>query len=166
MSTLWRLRTRSTWANQDSWIHSASAAQISLLAVFAGFIVFGTAAMWQWIASREGWSVLPMALVSDVTAGTLAGIFLFMVLRNIRERRLLMLRRLTAIREMNHQIRNALELIQLSAYSTHHQQAIATITNAVDKIQWTLREMLSPAEESEEPALGGGENHEPGAPRQ
>jgi hypothetical protein len=150
MSTLRQLRTRSIWAKEYSWIHSASSAEISLLSVFAGFVVFGTAAMWKWIATREGWLLLPMALVSDVVAGTLAGLFVFVVLRNIRERRLAMLRRLTAIREMNHEIRNALELIQLSAYSTHHQQAIATISNAVDRIQWTLREIVSPTAEAEE----------------
>jgi hypothetical protein len=167
MSTLRRLRTRTTWANQDSWIHSASSAQIALLSVFTGSVVFGTAAMWEWIASREGWSLLPMAMVSNVAAGTLTGIFLFMVLRKIRERRLLTLRRLTAIREMNHEIRNALELIQLSAYSTHHQDAIVAITDAVDRIQWTLREMLAPTEEEEEePASGHGEPQEPGGTKQ
>jgi len=150
MSTLRQLRTRSIWAKEYSWIHSASSAEITLLSAFAGFVVFGTAAMWEWIATREGWLLLPMALVSDVVAGTLAGILIFAVLRSTRERRLAMLRRLKAIREMNHEIRNALELIQLSAYSTHHQQAIATISNAVDRIQWTLREIVSPTAEAEE----------------
>ena len=150
MSTLRRLRTRSIRAKELSWIHSASPAEINLLSAFAGFVVFGTAAMWEWIAAREGWSLLPMALVSDVVAGALSGSFIFAVLRNTRKRRLAMLRRLKAIREINHEIRNALELIQLSAYSTHHQQAIATITNAVDRIQWTLREIVSPTAEAEE----------------
>jgi hypothetical protein len=150
MSTLRHVRTRSIWANEHAWIHSASAAQITLISAFAGFLVCGTAAMWEWIAMREGWSLLPMALVSNVIAGTLTALFVFVVLRNARERRLAMLRRLMAIREMNHEIRNALELIQLSAYSTHHQQAIATITNAVDRIQWTLREIVTPTAEAEE----------------
>ena len=154
MSTLRHLSTRSIRAKELSWIHSASSAEIILLSAFAGFVVFGTAAMWEWIASREGWSLLPMALVSDVVAGTLSGIFIFAVLRNTRERRLAMLRRLKAIREINHEIRNALELIQLSAYSTHHQQAITTISNAVDRIQWTLREMVSPTAEAEETTSG------------
>ena len=152
MSTLRQLRTRSIRPTEDSWIHSASSAEINLVSAFAGFVVFGTAAMWEWLASQEGWSLLPMALVSDVIAGALAGVFILMVLRNIRERRVVMLRRLTAIREMNHEIRNALELIQLSAYSTQHQQAIATITDAVDRIQWTLREILPPTAEGEETA--------------
>jgi hypothetical protein len=138
------------WRNEDSWIYSASAADLGVVAAFAGLVVFGTAAMWEWIAAREGWSLLPMALVSNVIAGTLAGVFLFMVLRNLRERRLLTLRRLAAIREMNHEIRNALEQIQLSAYSTHHQQAIAAITLAVDRIHWTLGEILVPAAEAAE----------------
>jgi hypothetical protein len=154
MSTLSHLRTRIIWAKEYSWIHSASSAEITLISAFAGFVVFGTAAMWEWIATREGWLLLPMALVSDVFAGALSGIFIFAVLRNTRERRLAMLQRLKAIREMNHEIRNALELIQLSAYSTHHQQAIATITNAVDRIQWTLREIVSPTAEAEQTTSG------------
>ena len=154
MSTLRRLRTRSIRAKELSWIHSASSAEINLLSAFAGFVVFGTAAMWEWIASREGWSLLPMALVSDVVAGALSGSFIFAVLRNTRKRRLAMLRRLKAIREINHEIRNALELIQLSAYSTQHQQAIDTITDAVDRIQWTLREIVSPTAEAEETTSG------------
>lgn len=154
MSTLRHVRTRSIEANEYSWIHSASSAQITLISAFAGFLVFGTAAMWEWIASREGWSLLPMALVSDVVAGALSGIFIFAVLRNTRDRLLAMLRRLKAIREINHEIRNALELIQLSAYSTQHQQAIDTITNAVDRIQWTLREIVSPTAEAEESTSG------------
>jgi hypothetical protein len=149
MSTLWHTGTRSIWAKKHSWIYSASSAEIALLSASAGFVVFGTAAMWGWIASREGWSLLPMALVSNVVAGTLAGTFIFAVLRNTRARRLAMLRRLKAIREINHEIRNALELIQWSAYSTHHQQAITTISNAVDRIQWTLREIVSPTAEEE-----------------
>jgi hypothetical protein len=123
---------------------------LGVVAAFAGLVVFGIAAMWEWIAAREGWSLLPMALVSNVIAGALAGVFLFMVLQNLRRRRLLTLRRLAAIREMNHEIRNALEQIQLSAYSTHHQQAIAAITVAVDRIQWTLGEILSPAAEADD----------------
>jgi hypothetical protein len=154
MSTLRQLRTGSISATQDSWIHSASSAAITLVAAFVGFIVFGTAAMWEWIASREGWPLLPMALVSDVIAGTLAAVFIFVVLRNVRERRLVTLRRLTAIRQMNHEIRNALELIQLSAYTTQHQQAIATIANAVDRIQWTLREIVAPTATTDETASG------------
>jgi hypothetical protein len=149
MSTLRQLRARSVWVGEDSWIHSTSSAGVTLVAAFVGFIVFGVAAMWEWIAFQEGWSLLPMALVSDVIAGTLAGIFLFVVLQNARERRLAVAQRLATIREMNHEIRNALELIQLSAYSTHHQQAIATITNAVNRIQWTLREVIRPNKESE-----------------
>ncbi len=148
MSTLRQFRTRSISARQESWVHSASSADIAFVAVFIAFVVFGTAAMWEWIASREGWPLLPMALVSDLIAGTLAGFFVFMVFRNIRERRLVNLRRLKSIHDMNHEIRNALELIEWSAYSTHDQQAIATITKAVDSIQWTLREMVLPTAES------------------
>lgn len=160
MSTLRRLHTRSIRANDDSWIHSASPAGILFLSGLAGFVVFGTAAMWEWLASREGWSLLPMALVSDVIAGGLTAVFIYTVLRNLRQRRLAVLQRLSAIRQMNHEIRNALDLIQLSAYTTQHKQAIAMIKDAVDRIQWTLREIAGPAQ-WEEIAPGRGRPPQP-----
>ncbi len=134
---------------EDSWIYSASSREVILISAFAGFLIFGTAAMWEWIAAREGWPLLPMAFVSDAIAAVMTAFFLFVAMRNLRERRQAILRRVAAIREMNHEVRNALELIQLSAYSTHHEQAIAIITKAVDSIQWTLREIVSPTETEE-----------------
>ena len=116
--------------------------------------------MWEWLASREGWSLLPMALVSDVIAGGLTAVFIYTVLRNLRQRRLAVLQRLSAIREMNHEIRNALDLIQLSAYTTQHKQAIAMIKDAVDRIQWTLREIAGPSQ-WEEIAPGRGRPPQP-----
>lgn len=50
--------------------------------------------------------------------------------------------RLRTIADMNHHIRNALQTIQLSAYSTKDQQAIGEISEAVERIQWALREVL------------------------
>jgi C4-dicarboxylate-specific signal transduction histidine kinase len=43
---------------------------------------------------------------------------------------------------MNHHIRNALQVIELSAHSTRNADAIASITEAVARIEKVLRELV------------------------
>lgn len=50
--------------------------------------------------------------------------------------------RLKVIAEVNHHVRNALEVISLSAYITHDEQAIGHIMEGVNRIDWALREIL------------------------
>ena len=50
--------------------------------------------------------------------------------------------RMQVISEMNHHIRNALQAICLTAESTQNQQCIGVISESVDRIEWTLREIL------------------------
>jgi hypothetical protein len=52
------------------------------------------------------------------------------------------LARLQVIAELNHHVRNALEVISLSAYITHDEEAIRRIMEGVNRIDWALREIL------------------------
>jgi hypothetical protein len=80
----------------------------------------------------EGVSAL---LVAVLTAG----------LMNIADqRREAALLRMQVIAEMNHHIRNALAAISLSLPedTTQNQQSIRVISDSVDRIEWSLREIL------------------------
>jgi two-component sensor histidine kinase len=50
--------------------------------------------------------------------------------------------RLEVIAEMNHHVRNALQVISLSTYSSADQKQLAAIKESVNRIQWALREVL------------------------
>lgn len=52
------------------------------------------------------------------------------------------LARLQVISEVNHHVRNALEVISLSAYITRDEEAIRRIMEGVNRIDWALREIL------------------------
>ena len=52
------------------------------------------------------------------------------------------LARLRVIAELNHHVRNALEVISLSAYITRDEEAIRHIMEGVNRIEWALREIL------------------------
>jgi hypothetical protein len=61
------------------------------------------------------------------------------------------------ISEMNHHVRNALSAITLSTDAIQNQQCIRVISESVNRIEWTLREILlrpKPVAEKERERLG------------
>jgi hypothetical protein len=68
-----------------------------------------------------------------------------------------MMARMQVIAEMNHHIRNALSPISLSLDATEDQQLERVISEAVDRIDWALREILPreiPLEREQQHKLG------------
>jgi signal transduction histidine kinase len=59
-----------------------------------------------------------------------------------QQRHRLMMARMQVIGEMNHHIRNALSPVSLSIDATQNQQLNGVISEAVDRIDWALREIL------------------------
>ncbi|HSB74235.1 MAG TPA: hypothetical protein VLC12_01220 [Terriglobales bacterium] len=81
--------------------------------------------------------------VSDALAALLAGVLFYRILDAGRRRRKLILQRLETIDQMNHHIRNALQVISFTVHANQeHAQEVANIDRAVNRIQWALREIL------------------------
>lgn len=59
-----------------------------------------------------------------------------------RQQRQLTMARMQVIAEMNHHIRNALTPVSLSVDAIDNQQVNRVISEAVNRIQWALREIL------------------------
>lgn len=95
-----------------------------------------------WLMYDAGFSPFGIMLGSDALAAILAFGFIYRILRTLHERRETVRRELRIIGDTNHHIRNALELIQLSAQTTRDQQVMSQIALAIDRIQWVLRELL------------------------
>src|SRR5579863_5830675 len=72
-----------------------------------------------------------------VVAGLTAG---FMDAANQRQEAALL--RMQVISEMNHHIRNALGAISLTTDSIQNHDCVQVISDSVDRIEWTLREVL------------------------
>src|SRR5579872_7414098 len=82
------------------------------------------------------------------------------LLQNAYKARQQALARLQLIAEVNHHVRNALEVISLSAYITRDEEAIRRIMEGVNRIDWALREILP----QEKFPLNAGEPPSPLAP--
>jgi hypothetical protein len=78
--------------------------------------------------------------------GSIAGLLFYQYVRNERSRRDLVRQRMQTIVELNHHIRNALQVIKF--WGVQHQNCILDdaqaqlMKDSVDRIEWALREVL------------------------
>jgi predicted PurR-regulated permease PerM len=126
----------------ESWIYTASRRKLRLVAAGIGAVVFGSAMLLDGVLVRRGRPRTQISAVSNGLMGFITGWFVMRTMEQVCERRENVAAQLKTIADMNHHIRNALQTIQFSAYSTQDQQTIAEISYAVERIQWALREVL------------------------
>src|SRR5262245_7029648 len=99
-----------------------------------------------------------MLLLTNTVTGIVAGGLFYQMFRHARAEREMMRARIVTIAEMNHHIRNALQVIRmLIAYPPDPAQSgrqVKLINESVDRVEWALREILPkyPAGTSAPPA--------------
>ncbi|HWR36608.1 MAG TPA: hypothetical protein VN622_12130 [Clostridia bacterium] len=123
------------------WIRHFTRVQLRIIAIVTTFLCFALLEMIHWLVAPR-WRLEGDYVLPDIVASLLLGILVSRVLSLAWERRQMLLQRLDVIAEMNHHIRNALEMINLSAHQTHDPEAIKRISEASNRIQWALREIL------------------------
>ncbi len=79
------------------------------------------------------------AIISDALLGIAVGLVVLVYERR-QERNLI--RKLEVIRLMNHHVRNSLQVISFAASAPEQESLEAEIRNAVERIEWALREVL------------------------
>ncbi len=84
-------------------------------------------------------------LLAEGVSSIIFGLVLLKWLETIQQRRVEALAQMQRVLEANDRIRNALEMISLSAYVTQNQESIRVISEGVNRIEMVLREVL-PAE--------------------
>ena len=90
---------------------------------------------------REGISRRDLLFLSDVLVGLVAASLVFVLSIYQRHKARIIADRLRVIAEMNHHIRNALQVIAYHAW-TRSEQEIASMNQAVSRITWALQEIL------------------------
>lgn len=120
-----------------------SSGKLMLLAgVLAAVIVFLVGAGLDWFVLHESKSRTVAISVSDTLAAVIAGVLVYRLLQYERDRREQLRQRLEVIAEMNHHVRNALQVISFYGYSTDSEQQLERIREGVNRIQWALKEVL------------------------
>ncbi len=109
-----------------------------LTAVVVGFGVFTVGCIGDVLllaSSEDRW----IALIDDSAIGAFAAV---LVLYYEWRRNAQVRRKLRIIAEMNHHVRNQLEIIEYSAWETHDKAHIERMQRSVGHIEWALREIL------------------------
>ncbi len=109
------------------------AAFVGSSAILADLLLFGT---------NE--RVFLPTLFDSLLTGSVAGALMWAFLTTTAHRRHLVRQRVAEVAELNHQVRNALDVISLRAYLSRHDAPVDEVFQAVDRIQDTL-DRLFPA---------------------
>ena len=86
-----------------------------------------------------------MLILSNSITGLFAGVLFYQLAREERAHRELMRARMKTIAELNHHIRNALQVIKLLGSQQRpalDAMQLQLINDSVDRIEWALREVL------------------------
>lgn len=96
------------------------------------------------ILVKEGVTSTGISLTSNGLTGVVAALFFYSyaVGNNEREHRRVLQERLRTIDDMNHHIRNALQVIKFEASSDKYERSVERIRDSVGRIEWALREIL------------------------
>lgn len=104
---------------------------------------------------KEGVPRTDILIESNLLTGIVASLFYAYFSNSERERRRLVQQRLRTIADMNHHIRNALQIITYAASAQKREDSVEMIRNSVERVEWALREVLpgyAPAPEATAPA--------------
>jgi hypothetical protein len=125
----------------DDWLPSWK--RLGVISLLFALFVFCVCLTLDYLLLVHRDSPVATVEVSDALAGLLAGVLFYKILDAGRRRRKLVLQRLETIDQMNHHIRNALQVISFSVHANQeHAKEVANIDRAVNRIQWALREIL------------------------
>lgn len=86
-----------------------------------------------------------MLIATNTITGIIAGGLFFQVAKHERTQRAMMREKMQTVAELNHHIRNALEIIKLcgaQSESTIDAKQLQLIKESADRIEWALREFL------------------------
>lgn len=119
---------------------------IVITSAMAATLIFLITILFHWLLGEQ-FRLLARESIADLTAAIVVGYLAYLALRAERERLQRAAADLKMIADMNHHIRNALDMLTMSAYGTEDKAAVAVIQKATERITWALREVL-PSPES------------------
>jgi len=110
-------------------------------AIGFGLLVFGVGIFLDILLVDVGTSRPITLLLTNALTGAASGVALWLAARNEIRRRVEESQRMIVLEEMNHHVRNALQAMVLQTYSLDGETA-RELRIAVDRIQWSLTEIL------------------------
>jgi hypothetical protein len=122
--------------------HMKSNLRLALAFLVSFSLIAGVGLGFDRLLLREGVPRLDILLLSNVLTGLVAGALFLQHKLRVREKHRLLEERLQKIAEMNHHVRNALQVVVFYRHQISDPAAGRLIQESIDRIQWTLEEVL------------------------
>jgi hypothetical protein len=124
--------------------HSSGDESVGLVAavLLVGIAVAVAAMAFDRMLIHEGVPRWDLMAISNGLTGLVAGALFWKARSMERARREFVRERLHTISEMNHHIRNALQVISFYCYREQDAQTLEMLRKAVNRIEWALKEVL------------------------
>jgi hypothetical protein len=120
-----------------------------LFATLLGSLVFGAGLVLDVMMLHWGLAGSDALVVSNLLTGVVAGIACWMLMIREREQRDEAVQRLHVISDMNHHVRNALQVIVYYC-SQMEQEPRSETEHAIERIKWSLTAVLPQVQRTEE----------------
>jgi hypothetical protein len=91
---------------------------------------------------RDGVNREVITASANALTGLVVGMMFLEYTRNVQNRRRLVRNRLEVIADMNHHIRNALQVISYGTATHGGKQETEMMRESIERIEWALREVL------------------------
>jgi hypothetical protein len=91
---------------------------------------------------REGVPSIRVMLLSNVLTGIVAGVLFLQNRLRAQERQKLLEQRLQKLADMNHHVRNALQVVSFYRHQISDPEAGRLLQESIRRIEWTLEEVL------------------------
>lgn len=109
--------------------------------VFA-LVVAGVGFGFDRLLIREGVQRAGVLFVSNLLTGVVASVLFLEYRVRAEEKQRLLRDRLKKIADVNHHVRNALQVVAFYQYQAHDPEAARLIRESIERIEWTLQEVL------------------------
>ncbi len=133
-------------AEERAKVESFRTRRSGLLAFIITVAAFSLGMLQDTFLTHEGFTRWSLIVLSNMITGLIAGALFYQFATAERNRREFLRERMQTIAELNHHIRNALQVIKF--WGAQHQNCaldemqIHLMRDSVDRIEWALREVL------------------------
>jgi 4-amino-4-deoxy-L-arabinose transferase-like glycosyltransferase len=111
---------------------------VPLRSILTGFGIFFLGSLSDvWMQRHAGSSLI--AIMDDALVGVGVGLLVLLYERRQRQN---IIRKLEVIRSMNHHVRNSLQVVSFAASAPRQEELAKQVRDAVERIEWALREVL------------------------
>lgn len=132
--------SRSPAQHQPPWFAILSSTQRALIALVVAAIIFLSGGVLDWFVTRQYLPRISLRL-AGAAVSLAVGLLVFQILTDIQKRYQALLDRLDRIAELNHHIRNALQVIAYNNLPDRTGPAVQQVSVEIARIESVLREV-------------------------